>query len=130
MTVIYQSVAMLLQWWCGQRQLYVTIFQLGFSFHKLGVTSVVVVLLLLAIALVFWTNQKDILGQEFFKKGEEKSPIKIRASASYLLQRTNAVLLKYGDYRHFPTTIMWVTELVSINYSSFEFKTLGVQIVF
>jgi hypothetical protein len=41
----------------------------------------------------------------------------------YLLQRTNVVLLKYGDHN--------VGNLVgvSINYSSFEFKTLGVQIV-
>lgn len=41
------------------------IFSWDFSFHELGVMSVVV-LLLLAITLVFWTNQKDILGQEFF----------------------------------------------------------------
>jgi hypothetical protein len=50
------------------QQLYATIF-FSWDFHsfKLGVTSVVD-LLLLAITLVFWTNQKDILGQEFFLK--------------------------------------------------------------
>jgi len=45
---------------------YATIF-FSWDFHsfKLGATSVVD-LLLLAITLVFWTHQKDILGQDFF----------------------------------------------------------------
>ncbi len=72
------------------------IFSWDFSFHKLGVASVVV-LTIVGHNFSLLDKPKGHFRSRIFLKGE-KNPIKIRQNVSYLLQRTNAVLLKYGDY--------------------------------
>ncbi len=63
-----QSIAKLLRWWCGERQLYATIFELGFWFLKLGVTSVVV-LTIVGLKFSLLDKPKGCFRSRFLKKG-------------------------------------------------------------
>ncbi len=76
------------------------IFSWDFSFHKLGVASVVVLTIVGHNFSLLDKPKAYCRSRIFFKKGKKNLQLKCDTIKClfYLLQRTNAVLLKYGDY--------------------------------